>query len=152
MKNAASVVAGFPPQVQERYDFSNAEYHGSAKPMTGIVCPKHGAFEQYVAQLRKDGSSCQACGQEKRIAKRRCDTSDVIARAKKVHGDKFTYAHLNYEHSAKHVTVTCRKHGDFEVTPNNLLRGRGCPTCWNLRKDTAMQIGRYEAYVRKRDA
>lgn len=27
------------------------------------------------------------------------------------------------------VTVTCPKHGDFLVTPNNHLKGEGCPYC-----------------------
>lgn len=25
--------------------------------------------------------------------------------------------------------MTCSEHGDFEVTPNNHLKGRGCPDC-----------------------
>jgi hypothetical protein len=151
MKDAASVIAGFPPQVRERYDFSAAAYHGSTKPMTGIVCPQHGVFEQYVAQLRKDGSGCQACGQNKRVAKRRCETSDVIARAQAIHGNKFTYKRTVYEHSAKHVTVTCTRHGDFPITPNNLLRGRGCPACWDDRRDTLLRIAQHKLHLRRRE-
>lgn len=134
MKTLADVLAKFPPQILERYDFSNAKYHGSLTPMTGIVCREHGEFSQYVGQLRKDGAGCQACGQAVRVTKRRSAPDKVLEQARAVHGDKYTYERTVYTNSATHMIVTCPEHGDFKTAPNNFLRGKGCPACGHLRK------------------
>ncbi len=44
-------------------------------------------------------------------------------------GDKYDYSKCVYKSAHEHVTVICRKHGEFKITPNNLIRGRCCPKC-----------------------
>jgi group I intron endonuclease len=56
-----TVIAKFPLEVQQRYDFTNAVYTGALNRITGCVCPKHGVFSQYSAQFRK-GRGCPMCG------------------------------------------------------------------------------------------
>ena len=60
-KGLESVLAKFPAEVLVAYDFSNAIYTGALTRITGCVCPIHGEFSQYSAQLRK-GSGCPECG------------------------------------------------------------------------------------------
>jgi len=67
VKGFDSVLAKFPAEIQERYDFSNAVYVGALIRITGIVCKQHGIFTQYSAQLRK-GSGCPDCGAVLRAA------------------------------------------------------------------------------------
>ena len=55
--------------------------------------------------------------------------SDFIKDAKNVHGSKYDYSKVNYINNHTKVTITCRKHGDFEQIPNSHLNGRGCPKC-----------------------
>ena len=57
-----AVLAKFPAEVHERYDFSNAVYTGALNRIEGIICPTHGVFSQYSAQLRKNGAGCPTCG------------------------------------------------------------------------------------------
>jgi ferredoxin-like protein FixX len=52
-----------------------------------------------------------------------------LEKAKKIHGDKFDYSKVIYRNAKTKVTVTCKEHGDFLVTPNNHLTGYGCPKC-----------------------
>jgi len=52
-----------------------------------------------------------------------------LDKAKKIHGDKFDYAKVDYRTAKTKVIITCREHGDFLVTPNNHLSGNGCPKC-----------------------
>lgn len=67
----AAVKAKFPDAVLQKYDFDNAVYTGALQRITGCVCPLHGEFSQYAAQLRK-GRGCPECGAEQRAeAKRR---------------------------------------------------------------------------------
>jgi len=55
------VLNKFPQEVKDKYDFSKAAYTGALKRITGLVCPEHGEFSQYAAQLRK-GCGCPLCG------------------------------------------------------------------------------------------
>ena len=45
-----------------------------------------------------------------------------------------------YIKSNKHITVTCPIHGDFEVTPNHFLNGRGCPKCGKNHRYTTTEF------------
>jgi G:T-mismatch repair DNA endonuclease (very short patch repair protein) len=130
MKTLEQVIAQFPPQVRERYDFGGAAYHGALAPITGIVCPKHGEFQQYAAQLRKDGAGCPKCGAEQRAQTRRMKPDEFIRRAEEVHPGRFDYIKTTYVNMTTKVVVTCRKHGDFEISPIKLVYGKqGCPVC-----------------------
>ena len=66
----ATVKAKFPQHIQDRYDFSNAEYTGALERISGCVCPKHGEFSQYAAQFRK-GRGCPSCGDLERAESKR---------------------------------------------------------------------------------
>lgn len=59
--NIAVVIAKFPKEVQDKYDFSQAVYLGALVRITGCVCPIHGVFSQYAARFRK-GAGCPECG------------------------------------------------------------------------------------------
>ena len=52
-----------------------------------------------------------------------------IAEAKKRHGDKYEYLQVNYIDATTPVTIFCRKHGPFQIMPQNHLKGEGCPKC-----------------------
>ena len=65
----SAVLAKFPPEIQERYNFTNAIYIGALVRIENCVCPDHGVFSQYAAQFRK-GRGCPDCGQVQRSATR----------------------------------------------------------------------------------
>lgn len=130
----AGVLSKFPESVLSRYDFTNARYVHALKPITGIICHLHGEFQQYSAQLRKDGSGCQKCGDIVRRAKRRSPQELVIRQAIESHQGLYTYGNAVYVNNQTKMLVTCLMHGDFPVTPNNHLRGKGCPDCGALRR------------------
>lgn len=56
-------------------------------------------------------------------------TEQFIEKAKKVHGNKYDYSKVEYEHSKKDVIIICPIHGEFRQRPNNHLNGQGCPKC-----------------------
>lgn len=51
-----------------------------------------------------------------------------IARAKKVHGEKYNYSKVNYRTLKDKVTIICPVHGEFYQTPKLHLR-QGCKQC-----------------------
>lgn len=66
----ADVLAKFPQEVKDRYDFFNAVYTGALARITGVVCPDHGEFSNYAARFRK-GAGCPQCGSLIRAAKKK---------------------------------------------------------------------------------
>ena len=64
------VLAKFPQEVQDKYDFANAVYTGALERITGCFCEQHGEFSQYAAQFRK-GRGCPTCGAEQRAEAKR---------------------------------------------------------------------------------
>lgn len=60
-------------------------------------------------------------------------TEEFIEKARKVHGDKYDYSKVEYINSSTKVCICCTEHGTFFPTPNNHLKGSGCPKCGLLR-------------------
>lgn len=61
----------------------------------------------------------------------RVTTELCIERSKEVHGDLYLYDKSVYKGNNKHMTITCRIHGDFEQNPSSHWRGKGCRKCAN---------------------
>lgn len=51
--------------------------------------------------------------------------SDAIA----IHGDKYDYSKVEYVAMKVKVQIICPIHNIFEQTPDNHIRGHGCPKC-----------------------
>ena len=67
-------------------------------------------------------------------------TANFIQKAKKIHGDKYDYSKTIYVHSIEKLIVTCPIHGDFHISPNKHLSGRGCPICGTIRTAEAHKL------------
>lgn len=63
-------------------------------------------------------------------------TQEFIKKAIKLHKGLYTYSHVIYVSSKKHVKITCKVHGVFEQTPEKHLMGRGCSRCRGRGKTT----------------
>lgn len=50
-------------------------------------------------------------------------------KAFELYGNRFIYDKSIYTGCQQKLIVTCKLHGDFEITPNNFLRGHSCPKC-----------------------
>ena len=56
-------------------------------------------------------------------------TQIFIEKARAKHGDSYDYGRVTYVRNSDKVTITCKKHGDFEQRPGNHLSGGGCAKC-----------------------
>lgn len=111
------------------YNYALVKYKNAHTKVT-IKCKKkgHGSFEQAPMSHLK-GSGCPICAQISRNQTRTLSTEEFVRRAKEVHGTTFKYAKVRYTSSSANITITCKKHGDFQQRPNNHLNGQGCPKC-----------------------
>jgi very-short-patch-repair endonuclease len=110
----------------DRYDYSKVHYVSPQIPVI-VVCPKHGDFSTLPANhwlARKH--SCSPC----RHDARKMTEEDITARFRKVHGDTYEYPKFIYENIFANILIVCRKHGEFNQSINNHMRGTGCPSCW----------------------
>ena len=119
------------------YDYSKAEYRGSENKLT-IICKKHGEFNQLPANHFKYG--CGKCGRELNVRnnflKEVCK-SEFISKANAIHKNTYEYLKAVYTTVVTKITITCKIHGDFSMSPNNHLRGQGCPACGREQSNVA---------------
>lgn len=110
------------------YDYSQAVYNHQYERVP-IICKRHGMFHQQ-PKLHLKGSGCPTCGMERghQVAVQK-SAQTFEARAKALHGDKYSYSQVHYTGNRNHVTICCPKHGEFQVKPEKHLDGQGCPTC-----------------------
>lgn len=112
----------------DKYDYTKVKYV-NIKTKVCIICPEHGEFWQ-TPKTHLHSHGCSKCGKESMWNKRgRITTEKFIARAKAVHGDKYDYSKVEYKDFDTKVCIICPEHGDFYITPNNLIYGRGCAIC-----------------------
>lgn len=112
----------------DRYDYRKSVYFGTSHPLT-IICTKHGKFTQRPDQHLL-GKGCSECGKVLSASSNKSNSKDFIKKAKSIHGERYVYDKVDYQHSETKVNIVCRVHGDFFVTPHSHLSGRcGCPKC-----------------------
>lgn len=108
-----------------RYDYSKVEFI-SVNHHIEIVCPTHGSFWQKAVSHYPHGQGCPNCA----IDKGKVTLDEFVARARKVHGDRYSYERVSYNRLQDKVTITCKKHGDFVQRAGSHLSGCRCKFCY----------------------
>lgn len=60
-------------------------------------------------------------------------SESFIKKAKKIHKDIYGYYLIEYVNAKTKVTIICKEHGVFKITPDAHLRGQGCNKCRNIK-------------------
>jgi hypothetical protein len=109
------------------YDYSEFVYVDS-KTKSKIICGDHAFWQTPNDHLT--GRGCGKCrGKNISIAKILSKRRSFLARATAAHGDRYNYDLFKYLGSKVLGEIVCSKHGIFEQSPCNHVRGHGCPTC-----------------------
>lgn len=106
----------------DKFSYDKVEYVNNRSEVI-ITCLKHGDFKVTPNHFLS-GRGCPKCAGNYRYT-----TDEIIEEFKRIHGEKYDYSKVLYESTHKNVTVICKEHGEFEVSPANHLRGEGCPIC-----------------------
>lgn len=97
-----------------------------------IYCPSHGMFSQLIRVHTTNKSGCSECGTSVNGINKRLTKEKFIEKAKITHGETYSYDNVIYSGAHTKVSVTCKLHGDFHVTPvNHWSNGIGCQHCKN---------------------
>ena len=65
---------------------------------------------------------------------------EFIAKAIKVHGNKYNYSKVYYENNYTKVAIICPSHGEFWQRPGVHLLGQGCSICSGRSQKTTAQF------------
>lgn len=63
------------------------------------------------------------------MSRRKLTTPEFIVKAEAVHGKYYGYDEVDYKGTVEKITIICPEHGGFHQTPNDHLKGKGCPIC-----------------------
>jgi very-short-patch-repair endonuclease len=116
-----------------KFDYSLVEYKNNFSKVK-IICPIHGEFEQNPKNHMK-GFGCVKCLGEYKLT-----TDRFIIFSNDIHHNKFDYSLVKYTNMRTKVKIICPIHNIFEQTPNNHLKGCGCPTCGNVKVPTTLEF------------
>ena len=112
----------------DRYSYDNVEYV-DCETKVSITCSEHGEFETTPTQHISRKSDCPKCGIRKASTTRMHTLEDFVVLARKEHGALYDYTATTYTGYNCQLTIICRQHGAFEQSPQDHLRGSGCPIC-----------------------
>jgi hypothetical protein len=133
--NTADFIAKAQKIHGDRYDYSAVEYHKAIEKVA-IICREHGLFN-ITPHAHLYGQGCAKCGKIAAANQWRCSVEDFIAKANKIHGDKYDYSSVEYHNARGKVAIICREHGAFYIIPDSHLHGHGCAKCGgSLRSNT----------------
>jgi hypothetical protein len=117
------------PSVFESYNYDHLPAIFLAHDVVPIECYQHGLFYQK-AYGHMQGSGCQICGQLTASNARALTTDEFIAKSTKRFGERFDYEKTVYVRREVALTLTCRRHGDIELTPlQHDWSKHGCAQC-----------------------
>ena len=115
---------------KNKYDYSKVEYKHTDEKVC-VIChnkdefgEEHGEF--YVTPHSHIGhmkSGCPKCSQKFGNKER------FIKLANLKFNNFYNYSKVEYKNALTDVTIICPTHGEFFITPNEHLCGRGCPHC-----------------------
>lgn len=61
-------------------------------------------------------------------------TESFLGRAEAVHSRAYDYSSVEYRNAHQPVDIGCPRHGVFKQSPNNHLKGQGCPECGLIKR------------------
>ena len=121
-----------------KYIYDNINYSNIHQKIN-IICREHGKFLQTPSNHMM-GKGCPKCNQIIQNDLKRSNTHEFINKSKFIHGDIYEYDKVHYYKSSFKVDIYCKKHGIFKITPNNHLKGHGCPKCISISSKPEIEL------------
>lgn len=111
----------------DNYGYDKVVFVNNDTPVT-ILCNNCGKYYEQKPSIHTAGSGHKPCT----LYKNTKTTEQFKSEARAIHGDRYDYSKVLYEHTEKKVIIICRIHGEFTQTPHSHLKGYGCYQCGRL--------------------
>ena len=112
----------------DKYGYEETKI-GKTTDNVKIFCRKHKEYFYQRPYGHLSGKGCPKCANERKSKKSTSTTEQFIKKAKKIHGERYSYDKTNYVNSKTKVVIICQKHGEFLQSPSDHLKGKGCKKC-----------------------
>jgi hypothetical protein len=117
----------------DKYDYNKIqENYKNTLSMIAIYCKECDEYFVQKTEFHLRGSGCKNCGIVKSAMSKLSDTDAFVEKAKKINKNNLLcdYSNTIYKLAREYVNIKCIPCSrDYKITPNNHLRGKGCPTC-----------------------
>lgn len=110
------------------FDYSKSIYVNNSTNII-INCKKHNIEFNQTPNNHLNGQGCKMCGIEKISNSNTFTQQEFLERCVNTHGAIYDYSKVKYNRISEHISIICKKHGEFEQTADVHLRGCGCPKC-----------------------
>lgn len=118
-----------------KYDYSNSGYTNKINSIR-IICPKHGEF--FISPYAHlNGRGCPHCNP---VPKHKITDPQYIQMSIEKHGKFYIYSKVKDAYISEKVCIICPEHGEFWISPNDHLNGKGCPHCYTKKLDDKNKI------------
>lgn len=110
-----------------RYDYSRVrENYENVNTKVAIICHNHPQQREFFQKpaVHLNGSGCPACACNYNYT-----TEEFIDKCNKLHRNYYIYDDVIYTYRDTLIKIRCPKHGLFEQSAGNHLRGNGCSHC-----------------------
>jgi hypothetical protein len=108
-----------------------------------FTCPRHGDFISSPKGVVDSMYGCSKCANKEGSKKITLSKEGVISQFKSKHGEQYDYSKVDYKNDRTNIIVTCKKHGDFIVTPNDHKYGSGCNDCHSRKKSDKFYLNHF---------
>ena len=132
------------------FSYEHCDFTDVSSQVT-VTCPIHGDIS-VKANNHLNGANCKLCSldgfthkitlrQKKNNSTKKLTTEQFKKKLKEKWGDKYVCdKNAEYIKSNIPIKIVCKEHGVFNITPNHILSGRGCPICGKNKKKTKEEI------------
>ena len=117
-----------------KYDYSKVEYK-SQRIKVCIICPEHGEFWQTPSIHVDNKSGCPKCSRNHKYT-----TEEFLEVIPEYMKEKYDFSKFKYVRTHDKAIVICPEHGEFLMSPHNILKGIGCPTCSESKIERDLRI------------
>jgi len=130
-----------------KYNYSKTKYVNNIVKII-IICKEHGEFLQRPRHHLR-GSGCTKCAKTFANNKITKTLEQFIKEVNNKHNYKYDYSKTKYINWKTNVTIICKKHGEFQQTPNNHLSGNGCSKCGRVSSYIKQSLVAKNAFIPK---
>lgn len=129
---------------KDKYDYSKVQYTNTDTKVT-IICPIHGEFQQR-PNSHINSTGCTKCGIELNSKSRSTSIDNFISKSIKIYKNKYDYSKVIYKNTHTKVSIICPNHGEFQKSPHDHLKGKGCKVCYSEKDD---KLGFKETFIER---
>ena len=137
------------------FDFSKIEYNSLASKLL-IKCPVHGWIyelaDKFLIKRNNPLDVCIKCYNEHNHSGQKYTQEEFIEKVKKLHQNKkhLSFEKTIYKDSHTKATVTCEKHGDFDIQAAHILdKDFDCKYCKKEYKNKKSSEEYYNKFIKE---